>query len=109
MHFSILRGVSFYNSGLQEGFSIFFKNFYTLIREFLYADDINFLAHAVNDMQPVMGLFADSYTAFGVKISLTKTKVMFTHVTGELSLIITVHGNSSAVDATFICEVLINN
>ena len=86
MHFSIVRAYSFGIQNNRKGFRRFnfkSKSFYTLIREFLHADGFDFLVHSVNDMQHIVGLFAASCTAFGLKISCTKRKVMFTLITGE--------------------------
>ena len=54
-------------------FNFKLKTFHSLIREFLYADAIDFLAHTADDMQHIENLFADSCCTFGLKISLTKT------------------------------------
>ena len=74
------------------------------MREFLSADDKYFLAYTVYDVQHIMDLFTASYRAFGLKISLTKTKVMFTFVTGELHIKPLIAGHniySSVVVETF--------
>ena len=55
-----------------------------LVRELLYADDAAFGAHIVEDMQLIMDRFSSSCTAFGLTISMKKTKAMFTPVSGEL-------------------------
>ena len=49
-----------------------------LIRELLYADDADFVAHSEEEMQFIMDRFSASCTAFGLTISIKKTKVMFT-------------------------------
>ena len=54
-----------------------------LIRELLYADDADLVAHSVEDMQHIMDRFANACKCFGLTISLDKTKVMFTPVPGE--------------------------
>ena len=59
------------------------KVFQDLVRELLYADDADFLAHTENDMQLIMDNFSRACDAFGLKISLKKTKVMFTPAPGE--------------------------
>ena len=59
------------------------KIFNTLIRELLYADDADFVAHTENDMQHIMGRFSAACVAFGLTISLRKTKVMFTPAPGK--------------------------
>ena len=43
------------------------KTFHTLIREFFYADYIDFLAHFVNEILHMVDLFAASSSAFGFK------------------------------------------
>ena len=58
------------------------KNFQSLIRELLYADDADFVAHTEEDMQEIMDLFSSACTAFGLTISIKKTKVMFTPAPG---------------------------
>ena len=58
------------------------KTFKVLIRELLYADDADFLAHTQADMQHIMDRFSQACTSFGLKISLKKTKVMFTPAPG---------------------------
>ena len=59
------------------------KTFQVLIRELLYADDADFLAHNEVDMQQLLDHFSASCTAFGLKISLKKTKLMFTPASDE--------------------------
>lgn len=54
------------------------KTFHSLVRELLYADDVDFVAHTAEDMQGIMDRFSRTCTAFGLTISLEKTKVMFT-------------------------------
>ena len=59
------------------------KTFQALIIELLYADDADFVAHTEADMQHIMDLFSASCEAFGLTISLNKTKAMFTPAPGE--------------------------
>ena len=59
------------------------KTFEMLIHELLYADDAPFIAHSVEDMQLIMDRFSFACTAFGLTISLKKTKAMFTPAQGE--------------------------
>ena len=59
------------------------KVFQDLIRELLYADDADFVAHTEADMQIILDNFSEACDAFGLKISLKKTKVMFTPAPGE--------------------------
>ena len=54
------------------------KVFHDLIKELLNADDADLLAHTENDMQVIVDNFPRACDAFGLKISLKKTKVMFT-------------------------------
>ena len=55
----------------------------TLIREFLYADDAVLVAHTREDMQFIMDVFSKACTAFGLTISIKKTKVMYAPCPGE--------------------------
>ena len=64
-------------------FSAKSKTFQSLIRELLYADDADLVAHSEEDMQKVMDLLSAACIAFGLTISLTKTKVMFTPAPGK--------------------------
>ena len=75
------------------------KTFHTLISESIYADDIDFLSLAADDMQHIVDLFSVLCTAFGLEINWTKTKVMFTPVTVEpyIKPIITFRGTSLAI------------
>jgi hypothetical protein len=59
------------------------KTFQLLVRELLYADDADFVAHTEEDMQTLMDRFSKACIAFGLTISLKKTKVMFTPAPGE--------------------------
>ena len=80
------------------------KTFQSLLRELLYADDADFVAHTEDDIQDLMDRFAASCTAFGLKISLKKTKVMFTPAPGEpyIEPNIMVHGTRLDVVDTFV-------
>ena len=51
------------------------KNFSSLIRELLYADDADFVSHSEEDLQEIMNLFSTGCDAFGLTISIKKTKV----------------------------------
>ena len=75
-----------------------------LIRELLYADDADFLAHSEADMQIIMNKFSNACDAFGLKISLKKTKVMFTPSPAEPynEPNITVNGQRLDVVDTFV-------
>ena len=59
------------------------KTFQALIRELLYADDADFVAYTHEDMQNFMDRFSEASTAFGLTISLKKTKVMCTPAPGK--------------------------
>ena len=59
------------------------KTFQLLVRELLYVDDADFVAHTEEVMQTLMDRFSEACTAFGLTISLKKPKVMFTPTTGE--------------------------
>ena len=78
--------------------------FLALIRELLYADDADFLAHTEADMQIIMDKFSRACDAFGLTISLKKTKVMFTPAPGEpyAEPNITVNGTRLDVVDTFV-------
>lgn len=53
------------------------KTFQTIIRELLYADDADLVAHSQEDIQRIMNLFSSACKAFGLTISLKKTVVMY--------------------------------
>ena len=63
-------------------FSAQSKTFQVLVRELLYADDANLLAHSAEDMQQLIDLLSAGSTTFGLTISVDKTKVMFTPAPG---------------------------
>ena len=44
-----------------------------MIIEFLYAEDIDFLSHCVDNMQHIVNLFASSCAVFGLKKKLGKS------------------------------------
>ena len=54
-----------------------------LVRELLYVDDADLVAHFVEDIQDIMDRFANGCKCFELTIGLDKTKVMFTPVPGE--------------------------
>ena len=58
-------------------------NISSLIRELLYADDADFVSHSSEDMQEIMDLFSRACDAFGLTISIKKTKVLFTPAPGD--------------------------
>ena len=59
------------------------KTFEALVRELLYADDADLVAHSEEDMQAIMDLFSTACRHFGLTISLDKTKVMYTAPPGQ--------------------------
>ena len=54
------------------------KTFQALVRELLYADDADLVAHTEEDMQMIMDKLSSACTAFGLTISLKKTYAMYT-------------------------------
>ena len=80
------------------------KTFEALVRDLLYADDADFMAHIEADMQHIMDRFSHACTAFGLKISLKKTKVMFTPAPDEpyIQPNIIVYGTRLGVVDTFL-------
>ena len=60
------------------------KTFETLVRELLYADDANFVAHSDAALQIIMNRFSAACRAFGLTISLKKTQLTFTPPPGLL-------------------------
>lgn len=50
----------------------------TLVRELLYADVTDFVAHSERDMRMLADRFSMVSTAFGLAMSLKKMKVFFT-------------------------------
>ena len=54
-----------------------------LVREIIYADDVDLLAHPEEDLQLFMYHLSRACTAFGLTISLKKTKVLFTPAPGQ--------------------------
>ena len=88
IYFTVLLGYAF--SGCDVGVLLLFrisgkvfnlrrfnaksKVFHDLIRELLYADDADFLAHTENDMQVIVNNSSRACDAFGLKFSLKKTK-----------------------------------
>ena len=75
-----------------------------LVRELLYADDADLVAHSAEDMQEIMDRFANACTKFGLTISLEKTKVMFTPAPGHpyAEPDILVYGSRLAVVKSFV-------
>ena len=59
------------------------KVFQALVRDLLYADDADLIAHTEEDMQNIMDIFSRACTAFGLTISIKKTNAMFTPAFGQ--------------------------
>ena len=80
------------------------KTFQELIREILYADDAEFLGHIEDDTQHLIDGFVAFCTAFGIKINLKKTKVIFTPAPREpyIEPNIMIHGIRLNVVDTFV-------
>ena len=72
-----------------------------LVRELLYADDADLVAHSLEDN---IDCFANTCKWFGLTVSLDKTKVMFTPAPGEeyVELDIYVYGIRSKVAKSFV-------
>ena len=62
------------------------QTFGGLVRELLYDDDADFVSHSERDMQDIMNCFSTACDAFGLTISIKKTKVMFTPAAGARSI-----------------------
>ena len=57
--------------------------FLQLIRDLLYADDCDLVAHTKEDLQYFMDCLSRSCKAFGLTISIPKTEVMFQPAPGK--------------------------
>lgn len=55
------------------------KTFLELVRELLYADYADIVAHSEDDIQTILDLFSNACSVFGLTISLKKTKVIYIH------------------------------
>ena len=55
-----------------------------VIKSLLYADDADIVTHFVSEMQKMMDRFSAAFTRFGLNINISKTKVIYTAVTGEM-------------------------
>ena len=80
------------------------KTFQSLVRELLFADDADLVAHTEKDMQLIMDISSRAYLAFGLTINLKKAKVMYTPPIGQVYVEpnITVEGNRFGVVDSFI-------
>ena len=78
--------------------------FEALVRELLYADDVDLVAHSEEDLQFLMDRFAAACSAFGLTISLKKTKIMYTPSPGKpyFEPNITVNGTRLEVVDSFV-------
>lgn len=54
-----------------------------LIRELMFADDTAFVAHSHEDAQDIVTRFASSAKAFGLKINIKKTEMMYQPLPGS--------------------------
>lgn len=59
------------------------RSSYHLIREFLYADDCELVAHNEYDIQSLLDRFSKACTMFGLTISTSKTEVMYQPAPGK--------------------------
>ena len=68
----------------------------SLVRELLFSDEADLVAHTEEDMQLTMDIISRACFAFGLTINLKKTKVMYTPPIGQVYVEhnITVEGNS---------------
>ena len=48
-----------------------------LVRELLFADDNELIAHSAEEIQMIIDAFANASSKFGLKINIKKTEVMF--------------------------------
>ena len=80
------------------------ENLESLVRELLFADDADLVAHTEEDMQLIMNIFSRACLAFGLNINLKKTKVMYTPPVGQVYVEpkITVESNRLGVVDSFV-------
>ena len=76
----------------------------SLVRELLYADDCDIVAHSEDELQCFMNHFVSACNSFGLKINLKKTVVMYDPAPGlpYVKPIIFVEGNKLDVVYSFI-------
>ena len=74
------------------------------IRDLLYADDCDLVAHTQADMQTMMDLFSSACTTLGLTINVPKTKLMYTPAPGKVYVepVILVYGQPLGVVNEFI-------
>ena len=65
-------------------FAVKTKVLLALVRNLLYADDCDLVAHTESDMQCFMDRLSEACKAFGLTISLDKTVVMFQPAPGTV-------------------------
>ena len=71
----------------------------SLVRELLYADDADLVAHTEEDLQSIINTFSNACTAFGLTISLKK--LVFTPAKGQAYIEPNIFVNGKVVD-TFV-------
>ena len=76
----------------------------SLVRELLYADDCDIVAHSEDELQCFMNHFVSACNSFGLKINLKKTVVMYDPTPGSpyIEPIIFVEGNKLDVVHSFV-------
>ena len=74
------------------------------MRELLYADDRDIVAHSEDELQCLMNHFVSACNSFSLKINLKKTVVMYDSAPGSpyIERIIFVEGNKLDVVYSFI-------
>ena len=76
----------------------------SLVRELLYADDCDIVAHSEDELQCFMDHFVSACYSFGLKINLKKTVIMYDPAPGSpyIQPIIFIEGNKLDVVHSFI-------
>ena len=87
-----------------RGFNTKSKTFQSLVRELLFADYVDLVAHIEEDVHLIMDIFSRACLAFRLTINLKKTKVMYTPPIGQVYVEpnITVEGNRLGVVDRFV-------
>ena len=87
-----------------RGFNTKSKTFQSLVRELLFADYVDLVAHIKEEVHLIMDIFSRACLAFGLTINLKKTKVMYTSPIGQVYVEpnITVEGNRLGVVDRFV-------
>ena len=80
------------------------KVFYTVVRDLLYADDADLVAHTQEDLQSLIDCFDSTADAFGLTINQKKTVVMYQPAPGKTYLppVINVKGRPLKVVDKFV-------